>query len=109
MSQNTKSGEGRRLKQNIGLIGGAAAALAVLVFGDFQPGHPEVTRCAAAAILMAAWWITEAIPIAATALLPVAIFPLLGIMKGKATAGLYFNDIIFLFIGGFIIALAMER
>ncbi len=97
------------MKQNIGLIGGAVAALAVLVFGNFQPGHPEVTRCAAVAILMAVWWITEAIPIAATALLPVALFPLLGIMKGKVTAGLYFNDIIFLFIGGFIIALAMER
>lgn len=64
---------------------------------------------AAVALLMAIWWISEAIPLAATALVPVALFPLLGIMPGKTTAGLYFNHIIFLFIGGFIVALAMER
>ena len=88
---------------------GAVLFWVILVFGDFQPGHPEVTRCAAVAALMAVWWITEAIPIPATALLPVALFPMLGIMRGKATAGLYFNDVIFLFIGGFIIALAIEK
>jgi sodium-dependent dicarboxylate transporter 2/3/5 len=64
---------------------------------------------AAVAVLMAAWWITEAIPIPATALLPVALFPLLGIMPGRAVAGLYFNHVIFLFIGGFIFALAMQK
>jgi sodium-dependent dicarboxylate transporter 2/3/5 len=58
---------------------------------------------------MAIWWVTEAIPIPATALLPVALFPLLGVMKGKAVATAYFNDVIFLFIGGFIMALAMQR
>jgi len=64
---------------------------------------------AAVAVLMAGWWITEAIPIPVTALLPVALFPLLGILKGTQTAGLYFNHIIFLFIGGFVFALAMQR
>jgi len=109
MQNNDSSNNGRSLKRIIGLIAGPALALVILIFGDFQPGHPEVTRCASVAVLMAIWWITEAIPIPATALLPVALFPLLGIMKGKATAGIYFNDIIFLFIGGFIIALAMEK
>lgn len=109
MQNNDSSPPGRSLKQIIGLITGAALALTILIFGDFEPGHPEVTRCAAVAALMAVWWITEAIPIPATALLPVALFPLLGIMKGKATAGIYFNHIIFLFIGGFIIALAMQK
>jgi sodium-dependent dicarboxylate transporter 2/3/5 len=85
--------------------------LAALLFflADLDPGRPLVTRMAAVALLMALWWITEAIPIPATALLPVALFPLLGIMPGKATAALYFNHIIFLFIGGFIFALAMQR
>jgi len=58
---------------------------------------------------MAVWWVTEAIPIPATALLPVVLFPMLGIMKGKVVAPIYFNHIIFLFIGGFIMALAMQK
>ncbi len=94
--------------QLIGLFLGPVLALCVL-FIDLQPGSPEVTRCAAVAILMAVWWLTKAIPIPATALLPIVLFPLLGILPGKATAGQYFNSVIFLFIGGFIIALAMQR
>jgi sodium-dependent dicarboxylate transporter 2/3/5 len=109
MHDHQSSGSGRSLKQIIGLITGAVLALVLLLFGDLQPGHPEVTRCAAVALLMAVWWITEAIPLPATAMLPVALFPLLGVMPGKATAGIYFNHVIFLFIGGFIIALAMEK
>ncbi len=97
------------LKQKIGLAGAPVVALCVLMLADLQPGNPIVTRMAAVAILMAGWWITEAIPIPATALLPVALFPLLGIMKGTQVAGTYFNHVIFLFIGGFIMALAMQR
>jgi sodium-dependent dicarboxylate transporter 2/3/5 len=79
------------------------------LFADLEPGKPEVTYTLAVAMLMAVWWITELIPLAATALLPVALFPLMGIMDGKAVAATYFNHVIFLFIGGFLIALAMER
>ena len=84
-------------------------ALLVLLFADLAPGQPEVTRMVAVAILMAGWWITEAIPIPITSLLPVALFPLLGILDGRTTAGTYFNHLIFLFIGGFLFALAMQR
>jgi len=52
---------------------------------------------------------SEAVPLAVTSLLPVALFPLLGIMDGKSVSASYFNDVIFLFMGGFIIALAMQR
>ncbi len=97
------------LKQPIGLVVGLVVALIVLLFFDLDPENPLVTRTASVASLMAIWWITEAIPIPATALLPVALFPLLGIMNGRAVAGTYFNHIIFLFIGGFIMALAMQR
>jgi sodium-dependent dicarboxylate transporter 2/3/5 len=84
-------------------------ALLLISFADLKPGEPTVTRTAAVAIWMAIWWISEAVPLAATALLPVALFPLLGIMDGKTVAPLYFNHIIFLFIGGFLVALAMQH
>jgi len=80
-----------------------------LALADLSPGEPLVTRTAAVALLMAAWWITGAIPLAATALLPVALFPALGIMDSKAAAANYVNDIIFLYVGGFLVALAMQR
>ena len=91
------------------LIGGLLISSALLFFGDLDPEHPEITKMAAVALLMAIWWIAEAIPLAATALVPVALFPLLGILSGKKTAALYFNNVIFLFIGGFIVALAMQK
>lgn len=62
-----------------------------------------------AAGLMAIWWITETIPIAATAMLPLALFPALGLGSIKEAATPYSNPLVFLFLGGFIIALAMQR
>ncbi len=73
------------------------------------PENPMALKMAAVASLMAAWWITDAIPLAATSLIPIILFPLMGIMTGKKTAPIYINSTIFLFIGGFIIAIAMEK
>lgn len=92
-----------------GLWLGPLLAFLLCTFADLKPGEPAVTNTAAVALWMAIWWITEAVPLAATALLPVALFPLLGIMDGKTVAPLYFNHIIFLFIGGFLVALAMQH
>ncbi len=58
---------------------------------------------------IALWWILEAIPLPVTALLPVVLFPVFGIMSTKAVAPLYMNHVMFLFIGGFMVAFAMER
>ncbi|MEJ2544998.1 MAG: DASS family sodium-coupled anion symporter [Calditrichaceae bacterium] len=66
-------------------------------------------KVAAIAVLMATWWITEAIPIPATALLPIALFPLLGVMKAAESTTQYANHLIFLFLGGFFIAVTMEK
>jgi sodium-dependent dicarboxylate transporter 2/3/5 len=107
--KNTSNDQRMSLKQLIGLITGPGLALLVLLFLDLDPDHVTVTRTAAVAILMAVWWITEAIPIPATALLPVALFPVFSIMTGKAVAATYFNSVIFLFIGGFLMALAMQK
>ena len=80
-----------------------------IFFSNLVPENPLIERTLGIAILMAVWWISEAVPLAVTALIPVATFPLLGIMNGKDVSSTYFNHIIFLFIGGFLIALAMEK
>jgi sodium-dependent dicarboxylate transporter 2/3/5 len=58
---------------------------------------------------MAAWWMTEAAPIAATSLLPLVLFPVLGVADVSAAAAPYANPLVFLFLGGFLIALGIER
>ncbi len=68
-----------------------------------------VANMASVAGIMVVWWITEALPLAATALLPLVLFPLLGITSGTETAEAYMNSTIFLFIGGFVLALSMQR
>ena len=95
--------------QKTGLILGPVLFFIVLLFFNFDPEKPVLTRMAAVTILMAVWWITDAIPLFATALLPMILYPLLGILKSNATAPIYFNSTIFLFLGGFMIALTMEK
>jgi sodium-dependent dicarboxylate transporter 2/3/5 len=88
----------------VGLIAGPL--LAVLVgFGVDVGNHNDI---AAVATLMAIWWITEAIPIAATALVPLVMFPLLGIEGIEETASHYGHPFVFLFLGGFFIARAIQ-
>jgi sodium-dependent dicarboxylate transporter 2/3/5 len=93
--------------QRIGLVLGPLLFLIVLFFGDL--GDVTITRTAAIALWIATWWITDAIPLAATALLPIVLFPLLGVQSGAAVAEAYANWIIFLYIGGFLVATAMQR
>ncbi len=93
----------------IGLIAGLAASLTVLVIPPPEGLAPEAWAALAVALLMAIWWTTEAIPISATALLPLALFPLLGIMPMRDAAAPYANPLVYLFLGGFLIAAAMQR
>ncbi len=93
----------------LGLFGGLALFVAILLIPSISGLSPEGQRVAAVAVLMAVWWMTEALPLPATALLPLALFPLLGVMPAGATAAPYANDIIFLFLAGFLIALGMQR
>ncbi|PJA32547.1 MAG: hypothetical protein CO187_03500, partial [Zetaproteobacteria bacterium CG_4_9_14_3_um_filter_53_7] len=73
------------------------------------PEQPQATAMLGVALWMAIWWISECVPLALTALIPLIAFPLLGITTGKEVTPLYTNSIIFLFIGGFLIAQAMEN
>lgn len=107
--ERSSAGSGGGPARTLMLVLGPLLSAALLLFCDLDPERPSVTGAAAVALLMAIWWISEALPLPATSLLPVVLFPLLGVMNGKAVAATYFNHIVFLFIGGFIVALAMER
>ncbi len=104
-------GESREytMRQKIGLFLGPVLFLVMLFMPTPSAMEPAAQKMAAVACLMATWWMTEAIPIPATSLIPIALFPLMGIMHTKKAAAPYASHLIFLFMGGFIIALAMQR
>jgi sodium-dependent dicarboxylate transporter 2/3/5 len=108
----------RRRLQDVGLIAGPLAALVlgwVLpdTYIDSADGVVAFTAAgratAAIAVWMAVWWLTEAISVYATALLPLVLMPLLDVAPAPTAAAPYAHELIFLFMGGFLIALAMER
>jgi len=99
------------------ILGPTLAAVTYAALPDTYPGvdgRPQLlghAGCATAAIAvwMAVWWLSEAIPIYATALLPLALLPLVGATSVKQAAAPYAHELIFLFMGGFLLALSMER
>jgi sodium-dependent dicarboxylate transporter 2/3/5 len=95
--------------QKVGLILGLITFFIVLLFIDLDPSNPKVTKVAAVTVLMAIWWMTEAIPMAATSLIPLVLFPILGVLSSTEISESYINSVIFLFIGGFMLAIAMEN
>jgi len=97
------------LRQWSGWILGPGALLFTLIAPPPEGLSVEGWRTAGAALLMAIWWITEAVPIPVTALLPLVLFPALHLGDMRETAAPFANPIIYLFLGGFIIALAMQR
>ncbi|MBD1391353.1 DASS family sodium-coupled anion symporter [Neiella sp. HB171785] len=90
-------------------LGGACLLITILV----PPPTPELSTTAwlttGLAIMMAVWWVTETVPVAVTALVPLTAAPLLNILPIKAVASLYTHPLIFLFLGGFLLSLAMEK
>ena len=95
--------------QLIGLIAGPLLFFLILFFFNPEGLSPEARAILAGTVWMAAWWITEAVPIPVTSLLPLVLFPLAGGLDVKSTASAYGDENIFLFMGGFMIALAMEK
>ena len=92
-----------------GLWGGLAVFLAMLMLPAPAGMSQPAWHTSAIVVLMAIWWMTQALPLTATALVPFLAFPLLGIMTASDTAGSYYSPILFLVLGGAIIALAIER
>ena len=92
-----------------GLFAGPLVFAILLLVPNPLPLSPEAWKVIAAASWMIIWWISEAVPIFATALIPMTLMPLLGIFSITESTAPYANPIIFLFMGGFLIALAMEK
>ncbi len=83
-----------------------------IFFGWLVFGASEDAKIGAMTFIvfwMATWWIFEVVPMAVTSMIPVFAFPLLGIMSTTATASVYMNDVLFLFVGGFMMSFAMEK
>lgn len=96
-------------RQKVGLVLGPLLFTLMLIIPAPAGMEPAAQKMAAVALLMATWWMSEAIPIPATSLLPLPLFPIMGIMHTSKAAAPYASHLIFLFMGGFIIALSMQR
>jgi sodium-dependent dicarboxylate transporter 2/3/5 len=96
-------------KRFLALLAGPALAIVFLLLPAPDDMKPEAWRLVALAVWMVVWWLGEAVPIPATALLPIPMMPLLGIDKMKPVAANYGHPLIFLFLGGFLLAAAMQR
>lgn len=97
------------LRQWSGWVLGPGALLLTLLTDPPSGLSVEGWHTAGAAALMAIWWICESVPIPVTALVPLALFPMLRLGAIKAVAAPYANPLVFLFLGGFVIALAMQK
>ncbi|TVQ64709.1 MAG: DASS family sodium-coupled anion symporter [Balneolaceae bacterium] len=96
-------------RPRIGLFAGPVVFALMLILPTPEALTPQAWGVAAVGILMAIWWVSEAIPIPATALLPIVLFPILNVGSIAEATQPFANPLIYLFMGGFIIALAMER
>jgi sodium-dependent dicarboxylate transporter 2/3/5 len=102
-------------RRSAGLIWGLrafgliAALLVWIAMAGAEGLSSDARWVAAIGTLMAIWWMTEAIPLSATSLLPIVLFPMLTARTVSEAASPYANPIVFLFLGGFLIAIAMEK
>jgi len=105
----TRTGSPPSRRRFAALLLGPLAFLLVLGTVDLDGTRPETTAMAALVIWVAIWWVAEPVDLAVTSLLPFLLMPLLGISSPAETASQYMDPIIFLFLGGFILAFAMEH
>ncbi len=101
--------QSRAKYQNIGLILGPIFFALIMVFDPPSGLSDHAWAVVATAILMATWWATEAIPVPATSLLPIVLLPLLGVTTSSEASLPYARPVIFLLLGGFIAAMAMQK
>ena len=97
------------IKNNKGFLFGVLSAIVVLLFPTPESLSYEAHKTAALFLLMGVWWATEAVPVPVTALVPLAAFPILGIVDIQSAANPYANKTIYLFFGGFLLATAIQK
>ena len=97
------------IKQKIGLVLGPILFLITLFFIHPEGLSKEANAVLSGTLWVAVWWITEALPIAVTALLPIILFPLTGALSLSETTASFGHKYVFLYIGGFILSIAMEK
>ena len=95
--------------QRIGFVVGLAAFVLTLALPAPAGMPPLAWPVAGLVVWMAAWWMTEALPLSVTAMLPFIVLPLLGVADANKTASAYYSPIMFLFLGGAFLGLAIER
>lgn len=96
-------------QRNIGLYVGPVVMGAIIALPTPSDLPSEGHAAAAIGCMMAVWWMTEAVPLAVTAMLPLVLFPVFGINDLATTAASYAHPLIFLFLGGFMLARTMQR
>ncbi len=106
---NAETDDRNKLVPLFGLVAGPLLFAALQMLSPPEGLSAGAWAVATTTALMVTWWITEALPVAVTALVPVVAFPLLGVVDVKETTAPYAHPLIFLFLGGFLIAKAVER
>lgn len=106
---NSNAPQNTGLSKTIGFMAGPLLAILTFIFFRLDGLPIHATYVASIAVWLAIWWATEATNVAVTALLPLVVFPLLGIASMQETAKSYAHPIVYLFMGGFIMALAIEK
>lgn len=95
--------------KSIGKAMGPIVFMVLLFAPSPENFSPEAWKVIAMAVFMLIWWVSEAVPLPVTALLPLLLLPLMDVMPIREAAAPYASDIVFLFLGGFILALAIEK
>ncbi|PIC67241.1 anion transporter [Sporosarcina sp. P21c] len=108
-NQNSGKSSSYSTVQLVGLILGPLLFIIMMFFLSPEGMNPEAKSVLAVTLWVATWWVTEAIPIPVTSLLPIFLLPVTGAMEADVVTSSYGNDIIYLFLGGFFIATAMEK
>ncbi|WP_088009372.1 SLC13 family permease [Indiicoccus explosivorum] len=107
--ENTERNRSYNKLQTVGLYLGPLLFAFILFFLPLPGLSDEGRAVLAVTAWMAVWWVTEAIPLGITSLMPLVLLPLLGAVDSSTTASSYGSSMIFLFVGGFALALALER
>jgi len=99
----------RSARFEAGVLVLSALLLALFLSIDLDPDRPDASKAAAVLLITALWWFTEIVPLTISSLLPLVLYPLLGVVKMSELASRYFSGTSFLFVAGFFIGLAIER